>query len=76
MTLQLKSTGEFIIEELDWNYSNEEINNLITEEELVVTNNSISFSGEIKWEFNSEGTETTVYNISGGTHEVVKLYAQ
>ena len=79
MTVQLKSTGEFIIEELEWNYSNEEVEELIKNGELVVTNDSIIFSQEVKWKFNSDGTEAILYKVSKSTdddHEIVKLNVQ
>ena len=80
MTVQLKSTGEFIIEELEWNYSNEEVEELIKNGELVVTNDSIIFSQEVKWKFNSDGTEIALYKVStestDNEHEIVKLNVQ
>ena len=80
MTMQLKSTGEFIIEELEWNYSNEEVEELIKNGELVITNDSITFGEEVKWKFNLEGTEATLYKVSAEStnddHEIVKLNVQ
>ena len=78
MTVQLKSTGEFIVEELGWNYSNEEVEELIKNGELVVTNDSISFSQEVKWKFNSDGTEAILYRVhtESTDREIVKLNVQ
>ena len=71
MTLKLDSTGGFILEELNWNYSNDEVNDMISEGTFVVASNSISFGGEIEWRFNSDGTQATLYQISGGDQIVI-----